>query len=257
MKNMIFLRMLKNKYFYVFLVIFLVIYNYFFSWQVFSLFNLWSWTSNQNIKLWNDYIKTSVYPDTVIWVTLAWMKVWKNEVSNNFYIKKSLEYINSAELFIEIDVLDLLESWPNKATLLESHINQLSLTINEIKDIIPDIKNLQLEKNQEMMSCDSQKSTYDSMIVRWLNYNESVEMMEWINWSLNSWDCYIKNRIMANVYLYLLDKLEYNLELLELKFNILDSNTEMIIQNLNLFKNTFLEDLVELRDGLREYSVEE
>jgi len=166
-----------------------------------------------------------------------------------------VDTLQEAENLININVIDLVDEAPNKQQVLELHINQMDSANTRLQDISATLLSMSDEKKSESTICDAEKTTADTMFFQWLSQNEKDEVREWLNSSLENWPCYITNRILANAYYKVYDKVNYFSTLLASKQQLVETNQDMILENYQLFRDNYLDKLIDLRTRLGDYKV--
>lgn len=245
----------KTKTFYAWFIIFLGLFYYIFSWTAFSGL-LGVWTANQNISLWTAYSQKSDIDNTTLWLTVANLKLWLWEYSAQLYFAKALEYIISADVLIQSDTIQLLEDAVNKSAILEAHIKQMELLLQNIQDISASLDEVYNENQVQAQQCQQDKTLWDNNFFQGLKQNEQDLMNDGLDTSLENWPCYEKYRITANAYHYLNDKLKYYMNILQTKHDLILNNQELILKNFTLFKDSQLETLIKIRDSINSYNFE-
>lgn len=243
------MKILQNKLFYITLIGWIFLFSSVFGSWFFSLFS--KWTTKQNVKLWDDYIRISDADTVILWTTFANIELWEGNYNQYFYLSKSVNLIIKAELLINTNVVEMLENSLDTSAILENYISQMQNTINEMDEVSLNIQNYILETRSESMMCDNQKRTADNIFSQWIMTNEKDLIMDWMMESANNGPCYIKNRILSNWHAIVLEKMTYIKNILTRKNHIIQTNTDLILHNFLLFKNNTLEDLQQIRDELR------
>lgn len=246
---------IKKINFFSYFVIFLVIFYFLFSGNTFSFSWLWLWTEKQNIKLSENFIRSNIIDDTVIHTALANISTWKWNYHRIHYVSTAVSNTSSTRNLVNMDVVQLLDwrSW--KKLILEWYLSQVRLVIAENEYILERLRQDIFEKNQELIFCDNEKSIWDNMFFQWLNSLDYEILITWLNRSASNWPCYIENRIYHNAYDAIFKKLDYYNKILVRKQNLLESNSDLLVNNLDLFKSNYMENLIWFRNELRLFRV--
>lgn len=248
-------KIFSNKYFYITIVIVILFFNFVLKRDVSWFTRLWQWASKQNVKLWKEYIRKSSVDDTSIGLVLAGVKLGKWDYTKKYYLDTAVDTLQEAQNLININVIDLVDDSPNKQQALELHIKQMDSANTKLQDIWATLLSMSDEKKSEYVACESEKITADTMFFQGLSQNEKDEVREWLDTSLEKWPCYITNRILANAYYNVYDKVNYYTSLLNSKQQLVETNQDLILENYQLFRDNYLDKLLDLRERLGQYEV--
>lgn len=246
-------KIFGNKYFYIALVWFVLFFNFVLKRNVSGFSRLGIWTSKENTKLGTEYIRKSAVDDTAVWLVIAWVKLGNRDYTKKYYLDSAIDTLSQAQNLININVINLVESASNKEQALELHIKQMDSANTKLEDIAATLLSMSDEKKSEYVACQSQKTTADNMFFLWLNENDKDEVRDWLNDSLTNWPCYMTNRILANAYYKVYDKVNYYQSLLSSKQQLVETNQDMILENYKLFQDNYLDQLLALRAKLSQY----
>ncbi len=243
------MKILQKKIFYIALVWWIFLFSSVFGSWFFSLFS--KWTTKQNVKLWDDYVRITNADPVILGTTFANVELWKGNYNQYFYLSKAINLIIKAELLINTNIIEMLENSLDTSAILENYISQMENTLNEMDEVSLNVQNYILETKAESMTCDNSKKAADNIFSQWIMTNEKDLIMDGIMESANNWPCYIKNRILSNWHAIVLEKMLYIKTILNKKNYIIQSNIDLILHNFILFKNNTLEELQQVRDELR------
>ncbi len=249
------MKYFKKPTFVVWFVLFSFIFYFFFSASTFSFSWLAFWSSEQNLKLSENYIREDLVWDDAVELALANISFGKWIYSSSHYIDKSLSNIKSTKNLVNTDIVQLLDWRSEKRQILESYIWQMRNLVHNNKDSIEIIRWKAQENMLDSQSCDSEKKYWDNLFYQWLKQQDSYMLKEWLDISSESWPCYIEHRVKYNAFKAIDEKLTFYNSILERKLFVIENNSHEIVENFQLFKTNKLEQLTSLRNELRSFSV--
>lgn len=248
------INVFKNIYFYAAFIAFFLWLNYYLNWTAFSFWNIWIWSLKQNINIWEKFVKQTSTDDTVLWTALANIKLWEWDFNYYYYIWEAVQMAQSAQMLVNNDTLELLESSANKQSVLEWHLTEMELLINKSQDMLSTLQDYINEKKTQAVLCETNKKTADSSFFQWLSSNEKDLIVEWLTDSVSNWQCYNDSRIFSNAYQAVYDKLNFYTILLQEKKTLIENNQDSILENYWVFRDSILEKLIDIRDRLSAYN---
>lgn len=249
--------MFKNIFFYIYFALSFLLFYVMFLGDTVSMWSWFgSWTKDQNVKLWEWFIRQSDFDDISVNTVFANLRLWNQNYSNFELITKSVELIDRWDVLIMTDIVSLLEDSADKPVILETYVNKLSSIQDEIDAISSSMYDLIQERKINSQDCETSKLSSDIMFNEWVSTNDKDKIFEWLSDSLKNWPCYMENRISSRAYAVLYNKLIFYNKLIKAKYDIIVNNQDQILQNFLLFKNTYLEDLTWIRDQLRTYTID-
>ncbi len=240
------MSLLKKPIFYISFVVFFVIALYAFWWNF-----LWLWTYKKGEKLTDVYIKTNVIDNTSIDLVFVWIDLLKWNFSQYVVVKKVLDTLKQAEILIKLDVVGYLLSSSNKSSALELLIIRMEKVVDDLKTLKWHINSYINLYNQRYLSCVSQKNLGDTNFFYWFNNYDYQLLVEWLENSAKGGSCAEENRVKMHAFQIMNDKLNRYLDLLEKKYNIINTNQTLIIQNIELFKDNYLDRLLSLKNAVK------
>lgn len=246
-------KIFKNKFFYVYLFLLFLINYQLFVWDVRSFFWIWNVQVNKKVLEEDKYIAEYLLDDTAIYTFFANLEYWNSNYRTYDILLDSISEIKSSENIANIDIIWLLESSPNKIVVYESHYNQVQNQIDIMNNLLDSVKEIVDEKKVESQSCETLKTNSDTQFFMWVKNNDIDILVDWLEWSLESWPCYIENRIKSRAYAIVYNKMVFYRNILERKHDLLMNNQDQILQNYQLFKNNVLSELQDINSQIIDY----
>lgn len=239
------MNILKKPLFYIAFLIGFVVASYVFWWNW-----LWLWTTKQTIKLEQKYVKSNLVDDTAVKLVFVGIDLLNWNYSNKVLIKNSIDLIYQADLLIKLNIIDYLLNASNKGSALEAFINRVNNVLSKIDNVTNQLNYLVNDFNQKYNFCLSQKSLWDTNFFLWLKNKDFEITLQWLNLSAENAACSEKNRVYAHAYQIIYVSLKKRSDILRQKLNLISNNQVLLLQNIELFKNNYLDDLLELKDRL-------
>ncbi len=239
----------KNKFFWISFFIFLVIFSY-----VFGVSWLWIWTMKQNLKVADYYIKKYIVDNTPIYTALYNIKLADNKFVEDSLLRNSVLVIKDARYYIKSNIIDLLTESDNKTTVLETYLSMMSYTLNRINFYKNQFYSKITYYEDQYSKCSAWKIQGDNLFFDGLYSYDGNKLVEGLKQSVNNWSCAEKNRIYLSAYTKIYKYLDYVGNLLQIKYDLLSSNADLILKNIDLFRNQNLQYLINLRDKLDSFT---
>lgn len=247
-------KIFLNFNFYVFFIIFFVLFIYVIDVKYSFSYFFWSYILEKNIQTSNELFLGSNFPDTSINIMFANLNVSKSIFSSNNLMNLAIKESINAQNLINMDLIWVDWTISKKKTYYETLIKKTEQSISKLDEIMIQLNSQYNDNSQISLNCENNKKSSDSSFVQWLNQNDYFMMIEWFNDSLKNWPCYIENRIRARAISTIYSKLNYLKSILEKRNNILENNVDIIISNNDYFDSNVLEQLVSLRNQLKNIS---
>lgn len=247
----------KTKKFYIYFLILFCLLNYIFDWSVFSFWLFWIWTEQQNMKLGSDYIKTSNFDDTVLWVVSSNINFWERYdfSSDSLFFSKAINFFEKSQTLVETDILNLLEGWADKKTILWSYLSQLQRNSEDMRTLNQELSHKIQTTESQMQECLQEKERWDSLFFQGMQNDDKNILLDGFVLSMKKWPCFYKKRIRKNAYKALQNKSNKYLPLIEQKYYLILNNKDIILNNINLFRNNYLERMTSIKKQLESYKV--
>lgn len=247
-------RVLFNKVFIVWFVLFCAIFYFFFKSSAFSFSRMWIFYQQKNNQIWTDYSRSDLIDNMVVGLVIANSKLGKWSLDSSIYIDNTIKTLSSAKLLVNTDPVWLVANAANKKSALQTHILQLENARDKLSDYSEQFLSLSDENKNEATICLNQKNQWDSDFFNWLTNDERDTLKDWLQTSVDGWPCYIKNRIYANAYYKLYDKSNFYKWILTDKINLLTDNSDVLLENYKVFQNNYLAKLNSLSFQLAKYT---
>lgn len=204
----------------------------------------------QNIKLWESYVRNSDVDNTVVWTVLAQISAgnWSYKVpatTNNVY-----ELFAKSQILVNTDILDIIKTSDRPYKALAAHVKHTESVINQIGTSTEGLTILARNHLIQSKDCLAEKKLGDRKFFEGANNSNSVLSEQWLAQSLEKAPCYITNRIQANAYAYLAEKVKTHAWLLAARRKLINDNQEILVQNTSYLEWDFLEKLLSLKRQL-------
>lgn len=217
-------------------------------------------TAKKNVAaIQKEYVRKSLNTDIVFDIISAHSTFWSAQgvlwaVSSKGGIMTIPEYVAAAQSLLMIDIISYLENAPDKETALETLIAQMEFYNNQWDDIQIQLEDIIVTKNQDMNQCGDAKEAWDRDFYQWLRDVDASLMISWLENSKTWWSCQAAARIDMNAHKVLQKRVVDITNTLSNIINVLQQNSNVIINNFELFKDTQLEKLLSLRNQIRAVS---
>lgn len=226
------------------------------SWS--SWFGLWTQTKNEAVTDSKKYIPKETMTDVVMDVLSAHGKVasdlhaWGGGGNLEWGNTDSIPwYLAGAQRLLYTDIVAYLENASNKETALDSYATQVAHYQSLGSTYSVDLQNMIQEQTALYSECGSQKTLGDNSFYQWLYGWDSVGMMQWLTDSQTSGMCQTKARISMNAYKAMLARVQNIQSVMTNLSTVLTQNRTMILTNFQLFRDSYLEQLITVRNQLR------
>ena len=247
-------RILHRRIFYIFLVLFLAM-RYSLEANGVLSFDLFSaWTAKQwNIKVGEQYVKDSDVDDTVVGTVLANVSFGEDEyqMHSEQWLQNALRLFEHSQALVSVDILSLLVNSESKKDVLFAHIKHAETTLARIDANAVFLEDMTATYIARSTACFAEKTSGDQLFFAWLNDNDQAATAEWLETSLAAAPCYITNRIKANAYAYMAQKVKTHYQILERRRSLLTDNADLLINNTAYLEGDILDQLMSLKQQLQ------
>ena len=248
-------RILHRKLFISCFVLFLIGWYTLGGWGTFW-FNLFSaWTFKQgNIQIGENYVKESDVDDTIVWLVIANMTLgeWRLQVKWEKVMQDAIRLFETSEVLINVDILDLVTENEDSEWVLKSHMEHTRKTLESIQANTLQLREIAQSYVAQSNECLGEKRSGDQQFFQWVQANDTVETVIWLEMSLEFAPCYITNRIKANAYAYMAEKVATHASILNRRYQLLLVNSDAILNNTAYLEWNVLEQLMVLRTNIQE-----
>lgn len=242
-----------KKVFFVSFAIFLV--GFFvmglFVWQGTS-FNLFKvWTIEQNLKLGSDFVRVGEVSSPIVGTVLAQMKVGQGSYYGSTSFGTSMRLYDQTAALVEVDILKLLRESRNPEQVLQMHLWQMEKALEDIQANYDALSELARTKREESEACLQRKRAWDQEFFDGVNQDDPGQTQTWLDVSLEYAPCYITNRIEANAYEYMAQRVTAYSSLISRRNQTLASNAETLVSSFPLLHGDIAQQLVWLQQQLQ------
>lgn len=243
--------------FYLYFGAFIMLFNFLATGNVFSFGKVSQLFTTSEFKNSSTYIRNDLVDNTALSLVFLNLKIGNGDVWSQQLLWNALILTQQSQDLVDVDTISLLENASDKSTIYDSHLSDITKLNTEIDEVLREIIEIAEQKRNESDGCKAQKVSSDKYFFNGLSNNDYESLQEWLDWSTTNSVCYEENRVVSNAYYAVHDKLSYYNQLLYTKRNILDDNKDLIISNFQNFKNDYLEQLISIRNNLRNYNSNE
>lgn len=161
------------------------------------------------------------------------------------------QYISASQRILMIDIVSYLENASDKEAALDSLTSQMIYYQNQWAEIQSQLQEVIQTKTLDFKSCTSQKDAWDAEFYQWLREWDASVMTAWLDSSKKGWACAAESRIDINAHTVMLNRVKDLVTTMNSVSSLLTAQNQAIVANFPLFKDTYLEKLLALRNELR------
>lgn len=235
------MNILKNPLFWLPVIVALIVAGFFYS-------------KNKNIsstKNNSSFVQTAKIDNSSIDITLLWSEIGQASFQWNYSITQATKLIKSMWDQINADIFWLLENSLDRSWTLDWYLSLANANLTEAKTISGQLRSQAQSLQKLSTDCQNQKSQYDKDFYNWLKTNEAETIVKGFEGSKTAWSCSVENRVEANAYKLLADKLDSATKILNQKYTLLSQNKTLIAQNYELFKSNNLEQMLQVKNSFK------
>lgn len=219
--------------------------------QIIQWFNLFGQrTAQQHSKIGDEYVKNADVDNAVVGTVLAQIALG----NGSFKIPKTnndvFTLFTASQLLVNTDILTLVKNAENPEKAIDTHLAHTQVTIDQITVTASNLADRAQTHIVLAQECLADKRTGDSLFFAGVNELNQIKTDRWLNQSLEFAPCYISNRIKANAYSYLAQKVQTNQRLLAQRATLLTNNKTLLVNNSAYLEWDILEQLLQLKRSL-------
>ncbi len=214
----------------------------------FSFFKVW--TVDQNIKIWETYVKHTTVDDVAVGSIIANISLGEGSFGNDPSIKSALHLYSVGSSLIQVDVLDLIQESSDPKLALTTHLKHVSKTLEQIENTTQALRERALDHQQIAQECLTEKNGGDQLFFAGAQNNLPGDTQAGLEQSIKAAPCYITNRIYANAYSYLADKVSTHASILRKRQYILEQNFDALLTHKAYLETDMLNQLNQLKKDL-------
>ncbi len=205
------------------------------------------WTIQQNVVLWENFVKDTSVDNAVIWTTLSQLSFGNGSYSLAPTAENTDELFLQSQILVNTDIMSLVTSSQNPDWAISAHVAHTEKTIAQIKDSSDALNASAQDYLTKSKQCLAEKRRWDAMFFKWVQQSDDRVSDEWLALSLEYAPCYITNRIQANAQAFLAQKVQTNAYLLSQRSSLLTQNKDLLVNNSSYLEWTILEDLLAVK----------
>lgn len=228
----------------------LVLYFFYLQWVSWRNF-FWQWTTQQNIKIGEWFIRDNEVDNSALGTILSQISFWNGMVKFEATPRSIDQLFQNISILINTDIFELLNWSNNPEKALSSHITHLEETLFTIRETEDSLSRSIQSYLDQSNRCLDDKRQGDQQYLQGIEQGNSEFANAWLSRSLDNAPCYITNRIQANAQLVLLQKTTAYVSLLQRRYQILSQNKERMLTHAEYLEGEILDELLILREQLR------
>jgi hypothetical protein len=193
-------------------------------------------TSAENINLTQEMEFTEYYGYISLLVNVhTEIGIWEADDKSIFF---SIWLLNEMKTYSDLDIIEYLWYVFDLQESLDSLLFNIDDIINQASIVMTEIENILFSLEQKKIECEWLKEISDKNFYLALKDLDSKNMEINLNKSIENQECVSDSRIYYNVYIKILENLDFYFEILKNKYNYIYSNKFNIIENYpNIFYN--------------------
>jgi hypothetical protein len=189
------------------------------------------WTLRDTLKIGNNYVQEEMVDDAAMGTVIA--QIYSNSAtsytSNGGLISRGLKLFNDTQALVSVNITDLVKNSKDPARTIDLHNAHISKKIEELDIVVGQLKDMAAKKSQLSTECLARKKLWDQTFLQWVSANDPRQVQEWITLSTTDAPCYMTNRIEANAYIYLAERIQGYKSALTTRKSLLEKNKDAII----------------------------
>lgn len=191
--------------------------------------------------------------DSVIGVTMLHIELTTRSVSTDISFNQAVNTIERADALLANNVIAYLQKASNKQLALRTYTKNIDKVAMEWNQLLADLATDRDIFAQDYQQCSSEKTSADNQFFQWLNGGDGATMENALSESLRAGTCATQSRISMNAHQAIINRMQWYVTALVQLQNLLESNEDLIVANVDLFKDNYLEQLIQIRDQLGVY----
>lgn len=207
-------------------------------------------TVEQNIKIGENYVSKTVVDDTAIGMVIANISLGEGSYGTDPSIKSALHLFEVGAGLINVDVLDLLQNSSDPRQALTTHVKHIAKTVEQIDATSQALLERAQDHQSQAQACLADKRGGDQLFFAGAQGNMPGDTEAGLKQSVDSAPCYITNRIYANAYSYLAEKVVTHAAILRRREAVLEQNMDAMIQHKSYLEGDMLQQLNQLKADL-------
>lgn len=222
--------------------------------QWFSWFGLWTQKKNTTLQSDKIYLQKNAIDDILTQVLNTHAKLslgvhvtlWTTSSSSDVP-----SFLSNVQRVLGTDINAYLENSSDKSSSLDSLIGQMDYYQSQWNNFDYQIQQYIQQQTLDYNACDTAKQLADAVFFQWLHEWDSSVMQQWLSDSQTNGACQTKARININAYKAMLNRVQSANSALTTISSLLTQNHDTIVNNYTLFKDSYLEKLLILRNTLQ------
>lgn len=238
--------LLKSKLFRICFVVFTIV---FFiiggSANSFTYFKIW--TLKQNLKLGTEYTQENLVDDAAMGTVIAQLYQSSTFYSNDSLISRWLKLFHDTQALVSVNIADLIKDSKDPGRTIDLHNAHISKKLDELEIIVGQLREMATKKQEASNICLNRKKIGDQTFLQGVSENNPKLVQEGMDGSTADAPCYITNRIQANAYIYLAERIQGYKVALTTRKSLLETNRQAIIKYGNQLDSTMDKELSTLK----------
>lgn len=196
------------------------------------------------------YQQKSHVDNSVIGVTMLHLELSQPGSASTISFAQAVEVLKKSDALLANNVIAYLQNATNKKLALETYTRNIDKTLSEADQAKG---SLQLDRDvasQDYQQCASAKSSADNQFFQGLRTIDGAMLQEGYNDALSNGSCEATARISTNAYQAVITRMDTYTSALTQVNDLLTENEDDIVTHIDLFKDSYLERLIQIRDEL-------
>lgn len=183
----------------------------------------------QNLKIWSSYVQEQDVDDVAMGTVISQLYNSPGYYSHDSLIKRWLKIFHDTQMLVSVNIAALLQTSKDRTRTIDLHIAHISKKLDEMNIIVDQLKDMIQKKQEISTSCLDRKKQWDRTFLQGITENNPKLVEEWLKISTNDAPCYITNRIQANAYTYLIERIQWYKTALLKRKSLLENNKATLV----------------------------
>lgn len=196
------------------------------------------------------YQRKSLVDDSVVGVTMLHLELTNNSAATSITFGQAADILQKGDSLLANNVIAYLQNASNKRLALETYTKNISKTVAQSDQTVSSLQLDYDNASTEYQQCSSDKQAADNQFFQGLGAPDAALMQQGYDDALRFGTCETRSRISTNVYQAVIQRMQGYADALRQMENLLTTNEDLIVANVDLFKDSYLEQLIQIRDEL-------
>jgi hypothetical protein len=147
-----------------------------------------------------------------------------------------------------LDIMTQLQNSKNRKKTLSDYLIKIKQSNQYIQILKSKLTQEIAEQTKKYNDCQASKLQWDGLYYQGIDQLNTYDLKNGLEQSIDYGKCAIEHRIRANAASALYNKLIVYTQVLTYRYSLLSANQDLIVSNFNMFKDSYLEKLMVVRD---------